>query len=142
MPIKLYAAPQSLYSGRARSYLIKAGLDYREQPFNTAHFREIVLPKAGGRQGLPTIELEDGTVIRDGAAIIDYFEAQNGHAFSPRTPKQRVLSRLFDVIGAEGLLRPAMHYRWNFDELNVDFLRFYFETLMPEGRKDRAESVV
>ncbi|MEM8768965.1 MAG: glutathione S-transferase N-terminal domain-containing protein [Pseudomonadota bacterium] len=142
MTITLYAAPQSLYSGRARSYLIKAGLDYREQAFNTQHYRENVLPKAGGRQSLPTIEMEDGTVVRDGAAIIDYFEAQNGGAFSPRTPKQRVLSRLFDAIGAEGLLRPAMHYRWNFDDLNLEFLRFYFEALMPAGMRDRAEDVM
>ncbi len=142
MTITLYAAPQSLYSGRARSYLIKAGIDYRERAFNTRHFRDNVLPKAGGRQSLPTIEMEDGTVVRDGAAIIDYFEAQNGHAFSPQTPKQRVLSRLFDVIGAEGLLRPAMHYRWNFDDLNLEFLRYYFEALMPPDRVDRAESVM
>lgn len=136
MTITLYAAPQSLYSGRARSYLIKAGLAYREQTFNTKHFRDHVLPKAGGRQGLPTIEMEDGTVIRDGAAIIDFFEAKSGHTFSPQTPKQRVLSRLFDVIGAEGLLRPAMHYRWNFAE-NLEFLRYYFQALMPPDRVDK-----
>lgn len=142
MTITLYGSPHSLYSGRARSYLIKAGLAYREQAFNTQHYRDNVLPKAGGRQGLPTIELEDGSVIRDGAAIIDHFEAQNGHAFSPQTPKQRVLSRLFDVIGAEGLLRPAMHYRWNFDESNLDFLRVHFQWLMPPGMEDRAETAM
>ena len=31
-PIILYGAPQSLYAGRARSYMIKAGIDYRERP--------------------------------------------------------------------------------------------------------------
>ena len=139
MTITLYGSPHSLYSGRARSYLIKAGIDYREQAFNTQHYRDEVLPKAGGRQGLPTIELEDGTVVRDGAAIIDHFEEKSGHTFSPATPRQRVLSRLFDVIGAEGLLRPAMHYRWNFDALNLDFLRLHFRMLMPAGMEDRAE---
>ena len=136
MTVTLYAAPQSLYSGRARSYLIKAKVDYKEQSFISNHFADKVLEKAGGRRGLPTIEMEDGTVIRDGAAIIDHFEALNGHAFSPATPKQRVLSRLFDTIGAEGLLRPAMHYRWNFDDLNLDFIRFYFEALIPEPHVD------
>lgn len=129
--ITLYGAPASFYTGRARSYLIKAGLAYREVAPNTRHYAETVLPKAGGRRGIPTIETETGEVIRDGAAIIDHYEARNGHRFSPTTPKQRVLSRLFDVIGAEGLLRPGLHYRWNFPDLNHEFLVFHFGAAMP-----------
>ena len=131
--ITLYGSSLSLYAGRARSYLIKTNLDYVETIPNTQYFRENVLPKAGNRQSLPTIELPDGKVIRDGAAIIDHFESVNGHKFSPTTPKQQVLSRLFDVIGAEGLLRPAMHYRWNFDDFNKAFLTYHFSELMPSG---------
>ena len=70
------AQPISFYTGRARSYLIKAGLDYREIPPNTLHYRDNVLPKAGGRRGIPTLETETGEVIRDGAAIIDHYEAR------------------------------------------------------------------
>ena len=128
-PLTLYASPMSLYSGRARSYLIKAGIDYREVPHATAHFYAEVLPKAGGRRGIPTLEFPNGDVIRDGVAIIDHFEEQGGHAFSPSSPKQRIVSRLFDAIGAEGLLRPCMHYRWNFDQDNRDFLIFHFSTI-------------
>lgn len=129
----LYGTPVSLYTGNVRSYLIKAGIDYRETTFGSAHYRDEVLPKAGGRKGVPTIELGDGTVIRDGAAIIDHFEATSGHAFSPKSPKQRILSRLFDVIGSDGLLRPALHYRWSFPEENREFLRFHFESIMSHG---------
>ena len=46
--LTLYASPVSLYSGKARSYLIKAGIPYREIPPGGAHFVERVLPKAGG----------------------------------------------------------------------------------------------
>ncbi len=137
--IALYGSSLSLYTGRARSYLIKAGLAYRETTPLTSHYAQHVLPRAGGRRSLPTIETAQGEVIRDGAAIIDHFENRNGHAFSPKTPKQRILSRLFDVIGAEGLLRPAMHYRWNFPDLNGDFLRFHFQSLTPRG-PDRAQN--
>ena len=137
-PIILYGSPMSLYTGRARSYLIKAGLPYRERPTTSAHFLDTVLPKAGGRRSLPTVELADGTVIRDGVAIVDHFEAESGHTFSPTTPKQRIVSRLFDAIGAEGLLRPAMHYRWDFEE-NREFLRFHFRTIFPEGGTPSAE---
>ena len=131
-PITLYGAPFSLYTGRVRSYLIKAGIDYREEPHASQHFFESVLPKAGGRRGIPTIEFQDGTVIRDGVAIIDHFEARNGEAFSPRTPKQQIVSLILDAIGAEGLLRACMHYRWNFDQDNEDFLLFHFQTIFLE----------
>ena len=132
-PATLYAVPHSLYAGRARSYLIKAGIAYREQAPKSKHYLEQVLPQAGGRFGMPTLELPDGGVIRDGAAIIDHFEEASGHTFSPETPKQRFFSRLFDVIGAEGLLRPAMHYRWNFDEENLAFLEFHMNLMTPPG---------
>ena len=137
----LYGSALSLYTGRARSYLLKAGIPYRETTPITAHYRDVVVPRAGGRQGVPTLELPDGTVIRDGAAIIDHFEQQSGHSFSPQGEVQNLISRLFDVIGAEGLLRPAMHYRWNFPDENLDFLIFHFETMTPRvaDRRQRAE---
>ena len=131
--ITLYGVPHSLYTGRARSYLIKAGIPFRERPPSVPHYQSEVIPKAGGKLGLPTIEFPDGRVIRDGASIIDFFEGESGESFSPSTPKQRFFSRLFDAIGAEGLLRPAMHYRWNFEEENLDYLVFHFEMLMPPG---------
>ncbi len=134
-PMTLYGVPNSLYTGRARSYFIKAGLPYREVSPADGHYQSHVIAAAGGRLGLPTIELEDGAVIRDGASIIDHFEAQSGHTFSPATPKQRFFSRLFDAIGAEGLLRPAMHYRWNFDEENLAYLEFHFAMLAPPGEQ-------
>lgn len=130
--ITLYGSPLSLYTGRARSYLIKAGLAYRETTPTSTHFKNHVLPKMGGRQSVPVIETEQGEVIRDGAAIIDHYEAKNGDTFSPKSPRQRILSLLFDVIGTEGLLRPAMHYRWNFPQENLQFLQFHFETFVPE----------
>lgn len=139
----LYGAPLSLYTGRARSYLIKAGIPYREVPLVSRHYRENVLPKAGGRQSMPTLELPDGEVIRDGVAIVDHFEAERGHPHSPASPRQRIVSRLFDVIGAEGLLRPAMHYRWNFPERNRAFIEFHFASVAPAGpdRERRAAAM-
>lgn len=122
----------SLYTGRARSYLIKAHIDYREEPHASQHFMEVVLPKAGNRRGIPTIEFPDGRVIRDGVAIIDHFEAERGHPHTPTTPRQRIVSLLFDVIGAEGMLRPCMHYRWHFTEED-EFLAHHFRPITPYG---------
>lgn len=132
-PATLYGVSHSMYTGRARSYLIKADIPYREQAPNTGHFFNTVLPLAGGRLSMPTLELPDGTVIRDSGAISDYFEAERGHPFSPVTARQRVVSRLFDVIGAEGLMRPAMHFRWNFDAENLTFIMSHMNMITPPG---------
>ena len=141
-PVILYGSPMSLYTGRARSYLIKAHIDYREEPPISRHYFETVIDMAGGRRSLPTIELPDGTVIRDGVAIVDHFENERGHPFSPSSPKQRIVSRLFDVIGAEGLIRPAMHYRWNFGDQNFDFLRFQFQAIVASNPVAGAEQIM
>ena len=133
----LYGSSLSLYTGRARSYLIKAGIPYEETIPNSAHFLNTVLPQMGGRQSIPTIELASGEVIRDGAAILEHFELLSDNRFSPKAKAVNVLSLLFDVIGSEGLLRPAMHYRWNFPDHNDDFLQFHFETFIPQGMNKR-----
>lgn len=133
----LYGTPLSLYTGKARSYLIKNGLPYREVTPATNHFMQHVTKQAV-RNSMPTIETAEGEVIRDGAAIVEHFESRAGNSCSPNGPRQRIVSRLLDVIGMEGLLRPAMHYRWGFPEVNHDFLAFHFGSLVPVGL-DRVE---
>jgi glutathione S-transferase len=143
-PITLYGGAFSLYTGRARSYLIKSRIDYREEPHASEHYYNIVLPKAGGRRGVPTVEFANGDVIRDGVAIIDHFESLNGSSHAPVSPKQRIVSLLLDVIGAEGMLRPCMHYRFNHDEEDSDFLPFQFASIYlgdREAAKDRMEFI-
>lgn len=138
--ITLYGSPMSLYTGRVRSYFIKAGIAFEEEPHASAHFFEVVLPKAGGRRGIPTIEFPDGRVIRDGVAIVDHFEAESGFPFTPHTPHQHLVCLLMDAIGAEGLLRPAMHYRWNFPDENLEFLRLHFETIFVDDTGAAADA--
>ncbi|MEH6517247.1 MAG: glutathione S-transferase N-terminal domain-containing protein [Halioglobus sp.] len=121
----LYAITHSLYSGRARSYLIKHGIVFRELSSGHESFKAEVLPK-GKLPTIPTLLTPAGEVIRDGAAIIEHFEVANGRPSRPLTARQRVVSALFDVIGTDGLLRPAMHYRWNFPEDNLSFIRHHF----------------
>ena len=121
----LYAMTHSLYSGRARSYLIKHQIPFRELSTGHESFKAEVLPK-GKLATIPTLVTPEGEVIRDGAAIIEHFESTNGRPSQPTGPRQRIISALFDVIGTDGLLRPAMHYRWNFPEDNLAFVRYHF----------------
>jgi glutathione S-transferase len=136
----LYAITHSLYSGRARAYLIKQGIPFRELSTGHESFKSEVLPK-GRLPTIPTLVTPGGEVIRDGAAIIEHFEAANGRPCRPEGPRQQVVSALFDVIGTDGLLRPAMHYRWNFPEENLAFVRYHFlysQRDVPE-REDKTE---
>ena len=124
-PHILYAMPHSLYSGRARSYLIKNRIPFEERSTGHESFKAEVLPK-GKLPTIPTLVTPEGEVIRDGAAIIEHFEAANGRRCQPPGARQQVISALFDVIGTDGLLRPAMHYRWNFPDDNLAFVRYHF----------------
>ena len=124
-PHTLYAITHSLYSGRARAYLIKHGIAFRELSTGHESFKAEVLPKSK-LPTIPTLVTPQGEVIRDGAAIIEHFEAANNRPSRPPGPRQQIISALFDVIGTDGLLRPAMHYRWNFPEDNLEFLRYHF----------------
>ncbi len=130
--VLLYGSPLSLYTGRVRSYFIKAGIEFREVAPISDHYEDVVIPLAGGRRGMPTVELVDGQVIRDSVAIVDHFEHELGAPFTPRTPKQNAVSLLIDAIASEGMLRPAMHYRWRYPE-NEPMLRNHFEEITPRG---------
>lgn len=139
----LYAITHSLYSGRARSYLIKRHIPFRELSTGHESFKAEVLPK-GKLPTIPTLVTPEGEVIRDGAAIIEHFEAASGRPCRPAGPRQQVISALFDVIGTDGLLRPAMHYRWNFPEDNLHFVRYHFlhsQRDLPE-REEKTEAMM
>jgi len=142
-PHILYAMPHSLYSGRARSYLIKNRIPFVERSTGHESFKAEVLPKSK-LPTIPTLVTVDGEVIRDGAAIIEHFEAASGRPCQPPGPRQQVISALFDVIGTDGLLRPAMHYRWNFPDDNLAFVRYHFlhsQRDVPE-REEKTEAMM
>ena len=82
-----YAMPHSLYSGRARSYLIKNRIPFEERSTVHESFKAEVLPK-GKLPTIPTLVTPEGEVIRDGAAIIEHFEVANGRPCQPTGARQ------------------------------------------------------
>ncbi|MBW2329053.1 MAG: glutathione S-transferase [Deltaproteobacteria bacterium] len=134
-PCILYGTPFSLYTGKVRAYLIKQKIPYRELAPGTDHYYNTVL-SAIHRWRIPVIEFPENTFIQDSSIIIDHFENQPDiQSTLPPTPKQKIVSLLFDVIGMEGLLRPAMHYRWNFPDDNDLMIKQSFLTLNPPWTK-------
>ena len=133
----LYSAPHSLYAGRARAYLIKNSITFEERSLGHDGFKRAAT--VGKLPTIPILVTPAGDAIRDGAAIVEHFESISGHPCRPAGPLQNLMSILFDVIGAEGLRRPAMHYRWNYLEDNDAFLRHHFFSLFKPDTPDREE---
>ena len=126
-PVTLYGMKISMFTGKARSYLIKQGIAFNEVAPVNAHFQSVIIPQIG-RRIIPVIETSDGTVIQDTTDIIDYFEdsGQASQSAYPADPFTKLLALILELFGDEGLLRPAMHYRWNFPERTDGFIHHGF----------------
>jgi len=142
----LYGAPASLYTGKARSYLRTQGIAFVEMPPGSDRYLNHVVPVVG-RWIIPCMETPDGTIIQDGADIIDHFERGPGQPLRrynayPTSPVLLAVAHVFELFGGEGLLRPAMHYRWNFDDENLAFLTSEFALFAPQSLSaEEAEQV-
>ena len=133
----LYAMPASLYSAKARSYLRTHGIPFTEVAPGSARFTEHVVP-AVGRWIMPVLELPDGTLVQDSIDIMDVLDADEDPARSayPAGPVLRAVAHVLELFAGEGLLRPAMHYRWNFDDANLAFLSRDFSAALAVGADD------
>ena len=142
----LYGAPASLYSGKARSYLRAQGIGFVEAGPGSDRYLNEIVPTVG-RWIIPCMETPDGTIIQDGADIIDHFERGPGQSLRrytayPTSPLLLAVAHVFELFGGEGLLRPAMHYRWNFDDENLAFLTSEFALFAPPNLSaEEAEQV-
>lgn len=134
--IKLYGSKFSLFTGKARSYLIKKGIPFEEVTSTLSVYKKFIIPRTGVRY-VPVIQTEDDIVIQDTTEIIDYLEAKNPeNSVYPSSPKQKLVSMLLEVYADEWLVIPAMHYRWNFPEQNSSFIYGEFGSLvMPNAPK-------
>lgn len=130
-PYILYSAPQSLYSGKARSFLRKSGLAFEERLVTDPGYMENVMPKTG-KFWLPVLQAPDGTIVQDTTEIADYLVEQGAASVTPTSPRRKVVAAIIELFGDEGMLKQAMHYRWNFDDNNMPFIQWEFrEWLTP-----------
>jgi glutathione S-transferase len=134
--VVLYGGKLSLYSARVRSYLRHQRIPFTERAPGSERALKVIYP-AIGRRIVPVVELADGTLLQDGARIIDHFEASGLGRFPvyPDDPALNVVARLFDLFGNEGLMRPAMHYRWNLPE-QTPFVRHIFREALAMNKDD------
>lgn len=116
---KLYGAPLSYYTGKARAYLRYKGIPFEEILSTPEVYKSVILARAGVAM-IPVLETPEGEIIQDTSEIIDALEARFPEApVYPEGPRQGLTARLLELYGDEWLVLPAMHYRWNY---NYDFV--------------------
>lgn len=133
-PYTLYGMAASLYTGKVRAYMRHHGIPFEERGAGHAEYGEDIVPKLG-RFIVPAVVKPDGSLIQDGTDILDYFEekGRSRKSIYPEDATLRAVAYLFELFGGEGLLRPAMHYRWNFDADNLAFIKGSFDDVLPGG---------
>lgn len=120
----LYGAPMSLYTGKARAYLIFKSLPYTEVFSSLKVYKSVIVPKTGVRF-VPVVKTPEDEYLQDTAQIIDTLELRHPQRpVVPTTPKQKLVSYLFETWGDEWLVIPAMHYRWNKDNFPFIYQEF------------------
>lgn len=125
---KLYGAPFSLYTGKARAYLINKRLPYEEVFSSLKVYKKIIIPHTGVRF-IPVVKTPQDEYIQDTSVIIDTIEKRHpSNPLVPSTPKQKLVSHLFEIWADEWLLIPAMHYRWN--KANFPFIYEEFGSIV------------
>ena len=128
-PYILWGTPHSLYTGKARSCLIKKGLVFVERCPSHADYKARVRP-AVGMVTFPVLETPEGQFIQDSTDIVTYLDSldslTSATSMTPSTPVQRVVARLIDGFGLEGMLQAAMHYRWSYRDEQELFLQTEF----------------
>ena len=136
----LWGANWSLYTAKVRPYLIKKGIDYVELNPSHPHFHDSIVPQVG-HITVPVVEANDGSFVADSTEIIEHFEKR--YPDNPMIPDDKVLAALAWLIhnfGSEGLLKPAMHYRWRTTKNNGSFIVNEFSrSLQVKEARDHAE---
>ena len=133
-----WGAHCSLYTGKTRAYLIKKGIDHVEINPSHPHFLEKIVPTVGYFT-VPVLETAGGDIIQGSTEIIEYLESR--HPAPAMIPGDKVLCAIALLIhnyGTDGLLTPAMHYRWSYKEANYGFIIDEFTRILlpPEQRED------
>ena len=130
-PYTFYSMTASLFSAKVRAWLRYNKVNYVERGAGQEDYTTEIVAKVG-RWILPVLKTPSGEVIQDGTDILDWLDANESHQGSifPENPVLKTIAHAFEIFGSEGLLRPAMHYRWNFDQHNLAFLKVAFKDVL------------
>jgi len=131
-PFILYGMQASLYTGKVRAYMRRNHIAMVERGAGHPEFNSQIYPQLQ-RFIIPVLVTPSGDLIQDGTDILDYLN-EEGFGHEPLYPDDWVMKAIafiFEHFGNEGMMKPNMHYRWNFDEDNLEFLTTSFADVLP-----------
>ena len=114
--ITLYGSSISYFTGKMENYFRVKGLPYRREPLTARGVAPQAFQQLGTAQH-PAVRLADGRWLTDSTVMIQWFEQEyGGPPILPTDPVQRFICLLLEDYADEWLWRPAMHYRWHYEE--------------------------
>lgn len=113
LPMKVYGPEPSYFTGK-----LEAVLRYKEIPYTRiSQAPDAMLAKQTGIGQVPAVELADGRWLTDSTPIIEWLDQEfAAHPVIPGDPLLAFLSALLEDYADEWLWRPAMHYRWDYEQ--------------------------
>jgi deazaflavin-dependent oxidoreductase (nitroreductase family) len=114
-PCVMYGLSCSYFTGKLQAYFQTKGLPYRFVEMTRGQFK--ACGAATGIIQLPCVQTPDGTWLTDTTAILEHFEERGaGPRIRPEDPAAAFCSLLLEDLFDEWYWRPALYYRWAFDE--------------------------
>lgn len=114
-PYRLHGLRLSYFTGKLEAYFQTKGIPFEFVEMDVAGFRRCA--RASGVAQMPQVETPDGRWLTDTTAIIKQFESSDlKPALRPPELVAAFVSLLLEDLFDEWLWRPALYYRWAFDE--------------------------
>ena len=128
--LKVIGTHASYFTGKLEAYLRAKGIAYDSIPFTMERLQE-----AGTHTGvlqIPQVICPDGSWLVDTTLIIEYIDRRHPEPkTAPIDPEARFTALLLEDYADEWLWRPAMHYRWSFEN-SSELLSSWLSEHMPE----------
>lgn len=113
--LRLHGLKLSYFTGKLEAYLRVKGIPYTFVEMDTRDFRRCA--RKSGVLQMPQIETADGRWLTDTTVIMDHFEqVQPSPSIRPSSPAIAFASLLLEDLFDEWLWRPALYYRWAFED--------------------------
>ncbi|MDJ0853007.1 MAG: glutathione S-transferase family protein [Myxococcota bacterium] len=111
----LYGMSCSYFTGKLEAYFQTKGIPHRFEELDRGRFRACA--RATGILQLPCVETPGGAWLTDTTAIMEHFESAGvGPRLRPAGAAAAFCSLLLEDLFDEWFWRPALYYRWAFDE--------------------------
>ena len=105
---------ESYFTGKLEAFLRAKGIPYQNTPFTLEKMQEMAANT--GFFQIPQVACPDGSWLVDTTPIIAYLDSLHPEPItSPIDPGANFIALLLEDYADEWLWRPAMHYRWSFD---------------------------